>query len=84
MFSSPTIGMYANLQAITSACSDHAPLLLQGSISNTGKSSFKFEEFWLRMEGFKEMVTEAWSRSILAIDPIRRIHIKLVRTAKAL
>ncbi|XP_071683306.1 uncharacterized protein [Lolium perenne] len=39
----------AHLQAITSACSDHAPLFLQGAVSTNRKPSFKFEEFWLRM-----------------------------------
>ncbi|KAM0825513.1 hypothetical protein ACQ4PT_069506 [Festuca glaucescens] len=74
----------AYLQAITSACSDHAPLLLQGSVASARKHSFKFEEFWLRMQGFKETVAEAWNKNISATDPIRRVHIKLARTAKAL
>jgi exonuclease III len=74
----------AHLQAITSACSDHAPFFLQGSVASPRKQSFKFEEFWLRMQGFKETVSEAWNKDILAHDPIRRVHIKLARTAKAL
>ncbi|KAM0871590.1 hypothetical protein ACQ4PT_039274 [Festuca glaucescens] len=36
------------------------------------------------MQGFKETVSEAWNKDILAIDPIRRVHIKLSRMAKAL
>jgi hypothetical protein len=36
------------------------------------------------MQGFKEAVSEAWNRDILATNPIRRVHIKLSRTAKAL
>jgi hypothetical protein len=36
------------------------------------------------MQGFKETVSEAWNKNILAHDPIRRVHIKLARTAKAL
>jgi hypothetical protein len=74
----------AHLQAITSACSDHAPLFLQGSVANARKPSFKFEEFWLSMHGFKETVSAAWGKVVLASDPIRRVHIKLSRTAKAL
>jgi endonuclease/exonuclease/phosphatase family metal-dependent hydrolase len=35
----------AYLQAITSACSDHAPLFLQGNVASQRKPSFKFEEF---------------------------------------
>jgi hypothetical protein len=76
----------AHLQAITSACSDHVPLLLQGSsFSFTGKPSFKFEEFWLPMHGFKQTASDAWNKAILLNDPIRRrVHIKLARTTKAL
>jgi hypothetical protein len=74
----------AYLHAITSACSDYAPLFLQGSIASSRKPSFKFEEFWLRMHGYKECVYEAWKKNVNALDPIRRIHIKLSRTAKAL
>jgi hypothetical protein len=36
------------------------------------------------MEGFKETVSEAWNKQLQATDPIRRFHIKLSRTAKAL
>ncbi|KAK1692653.1 hypothetical protein QYE76_009350 [Lolium multiflorum] len=74
----------AYLQAITSACSDHAPLFLQGTVANARKPSFKFEEFWLSMHGFKETVSAAWGKVVLAPDPIRRVHIKLSRTTKAL
>ncbi|KAM0840272.1 hypothetical protein ACQ4PT_059782 [Festuca glaucescens] len=35
----------AYLQAITSACLDHAPLFLQGSVASARKPSSKFEEF---------------------------------------
>ena len=73
-----------HLQAIGSACSDHAPLLLQGYVNAPRKTSFKFEEFWMRMPGFKETVAEAWNKHIQDTDPIRRIHIKLSRMAKAL
>jgi exonuclease III len=61
----------AYLQAITSACSDQAPLFLQGSVAICRKPTFKFEEFWLRIQGFKETVTESWNKETLAIDPIR-------------
>jgi hypothetical protein len=54
------------LQAITSACSDHAPLFLQGSIASPRKPSFKFEEFWLTMQGSKETVSMAWTTDIKA------------------
>ena len=74
----------AHLQAITTACSDHAPLYLQGCVDDPRKPSFKFEEFWLRLPGFKDTVALAWNKPVQARDAIRKIHIKLCRTAKAL
>jgi regulator of replication initiation timing len=47
-------------------------------------SSFKFEEFWLRLPGFTDTVAQSWNRPVLVTDAIRKIHIKLSRTAKAL
>jgi hypothetical protein len=47
-------------------------------------SSFKFEEFWLCLPGFAETVATSWNLPISVSDAIRRIHIKLSRTAKAL
>ena len=59
-------------------------LFLQGDNEVRHKPSFKFEEFWLRLPGFKDTVAAAWDRPVHATNPIRRIHIKLSRTAKAL
>jgi hypothetical protein len=43
---------------------------------------FKFESYWLKLPG--DVVKEAWNKPLLATDAIRRLHIKLARTAKAL
>jgi hypothetical protein len=59
-------------------------MFLQGSVDMNRKPSFKFEIFWLRIQGFKETITEAWNKATLAIGPIHRVHLKLSRTAKAL
>jgi hypothetical protein len=45
---------------------------------------FLFEAYWLKMSGFQEVVQQAWSRPIQATDSIRRLHIKLARTVRAL
>lgn len=74
----------AHLQAIPTMCSDHAPLLLRGARSSPSKSSFKFEEFWLKYDDFKDKVSSVWHKPVSAYDPIRRIHIKLSRMAKSL
>jgi len=36
------------------------------------------------MPGFTETVQEAWNRAVNTQDDILRIHVKLIRTAKAL
>jgi hypothetical protein len=41
-------------------CSDHTPILLtRGGIQN-GKHSFKFENIWLKEEGFEDKVRDWW------------------------
>jgi hypothetical protein len=41
-------------------CSDHVPILLDRSCLQTGKRSFKFENMWLKEEGFVEKVKNWW------------------------
>jgi hypothetical protein len=74
----------AHLQAISSRSSDHSPLILQRDASIPRKPSFKFEEFWLRLPGFADIVTLLWNKPVSSTDEIRRIHIKLSRTTNAL
>ena len=40
------------LHSLPSLMSDHTPLLLQGELSRESNNRFKFENFWIRMEGF--------------------------------
>jgi hypothetical protein len=70
--------------AWASTISDHCPLMLQGDTSAHRFKGFKFEAYWLKLPGFQEVVKEAWEKPIQAMDSIRRLHIKLSRSAKAL
>lgn len=63
----------AHLQAISTTCSDHAPLFLQGCVDNARKPSFKFEEFWLRLPGFHDAVAAVWNKPVLSRDALRTI-----------
>ena len=36
------------------------------------------------MEGFQEVVQQAWMEEVATNDPLRRFHVKMERTAKAL
>jgi hypothetical protein len=42
-------------------CSDHAPIILMRGCMQYGKSSFKFENMWLKDEGFVDKVKSWWS-----------------------
>ena len=41
--------------------SDHCHLLLEAGGMSRGRSSFKFENMWLKVEGFVDMVRQWWS-----------------------
>jgi hypothetical protein len=74
----------ANLHTWTSTISDHCPLILQGATAQAKFKGFRFEFYWLGLHGFQQVVRNAWRKPLQAIDPIRRLHIKLSRIAKAL
>jgi hypothetical protein len=60
------------------------PLILQGATAQAKFKGFRFEFYWLSLHGFQQVVGNAWRKPLQAIDPIRRLHIKLSRIAKAL
>ena len=64
--------------------SDHTPLLLQGELEHYRNPSFRFENFWVHMDGFKQLVEQIWNRPIHSALPIKRLHIKLARVAKGI
>ncbi|WVZ78989.1 LOW QUALITY PROTEIN: hypothetical protein U9M48_026623, partial [Paspalum notatum var. saurae] len=72
------------LRALSSDCSDHAPLLLHTCCVPWVKRRFRFESIWPKFPGFLETVVEAWSVSSPLADPCRLLDIKLRNTAKAL
>jgi hypothetical protein len=47
------------LQALSSSVSDHAPIHLSLSAAFKSKKRFKFEAFWLNLEGFEVALREA-------------------------
>jgi hypothetical protein len=72
------------LHSMPSLMSDHTPLLLQGELDHYCNPSFRFENFWINMHGFQEVVQEAWSRPVNTELSIKRLHIKLARVAKSI
>lgn len=73
-----------HLQALASTLSDHCPLFLQGNTNPNKFRGFRFENFWVHMPGFQEVVQETWAKPVQATDAVRKLHIKLSRVAKAL
>lgn len=74
----------ADLSALASLGSDHSALFLQGDVAMEFFKGFRFESHWTSMPGFLEMVTDTWNRLVNTQDAILRLHVKLLRTAKAL
>jgi hypothetical protein len=64
--------------------SDHCPLVMQGLSAFSFYRGFRFETFWTKIDGFNEVVQQAWTSSVRSSDAILRLHVKMTRTAKAL
>lgn len=73
-----------HLRSLSSECSDHAPLLLRLQCNAWAKPRFRFEGFWVRLDGFDEVVRRAWAAPISNVDACRVLNIKFRLTAKAL
>jgi hypothetical protein len=59
------------LQALSSSVSDHAQIHLSLGVAFNPKRRFKFEAFWLNLEGFKEALKEDWVCDPNIGDPFR-------------
>jgi hypothetical protein len=70
------------LQAMSSRVSDHCQLVISEVAAVRKYKGFRFEVFWPRLNGFMDVVKEAWEQPIQAINPFLRFHIKLQRTSK--
>jgi hypothetical protein len=73
-----------DLQALASLGSDHCPLFLQGDTSLEFYRGFRFEAYWINMPSFMDTVKIAWEQPVNTQNALLRMHVKLVRTARAL
>jgi exonuclease III len=80
----PDMFPQADLQAIGTMTLDHYPLVMQGCSDFSFYRGFRFEAFWTKIDGFNEVVQQAWTSSVSSSDPILRLHVKMSRMAKAL
>jgi hypothetical protein len=60
------------LNALSSGLSDHCPLLLAKVDGPRRTKSFRFENFWTKMPGFKETVQAVWNMQIPHVEPCKR------------
>jgi exonuclease III len=72
------------LHALSSAHSDHCPLLLTNNSGPRRARMFKFENFWTRLPHFQETVAEAWNAPNNHTEPFHILGHKLHQTEKAL
>jgi hypothetical protein len=75
----------ASLSALSSSHSDHAPLLLRSAMELPGGRRFRFESFWVKLQGFHDAVAASWGRAVpLRLDALERLDLKLRRVARDL
>lgn len=63
--------------------SDHCPIILR-KMEYSHYKAFRFENHWLKDPGFDNIVSQAWTKEVSSNDPVRVLHCKLSRTARAL
>ncbi|XP_066334366.1 uncharacterized protein [Miscanthus floridulus] len=65
--------LYPNhhMRALSSDCSDHAPLLLCMDVVPWARKRFRFESFWTKLHGFLDVVALAWEPTLLHADAFR-------------
>jgi hypothetical protein len=75
-----------DLSALASECSDHTPLLLRTDCSLPHLKRFRFENYWVKCDGYLQVVEEAWNAPLpwsnTDIDAFRCLDFKLRNTAK--
>ena len=64
--------------------SNHSPTLLEGGTWPNGPSPFRFENMWLKVEGFKDLITDWWqsfdfmgTHSYVMMEKMRALKVKL-------
>jgi hypothetical protein len=50
------------LSVLATGVSDHCPLILNRQDRAARKAAFRFENHWLKLNGFQEVVQAAWSK----------------------
>jgi hypothetical protein len=73
-----------NLNASSFSLSDHCPLMLCHQIRPRVKDNFRFENFWTRIPGFRQVVQQAWNRDVPGLSALNILHYRLQNMAMTL
>ena len=86
-----TLGLFATSEILQACTSDHKPIslsLFRGE--NLGPIPFRFSPLWVSMDGFYELVSESWQKSVSGSplfiweEKLRRLKADLKNWAKNL
>ena len=72
------------LHALSSSLSDHCTLLFASARGPRKPRSFKFENYWVKLPSFNEVVASSWAEPIAHSEPCHVLYHKLARAAKSL
>lgn len=73
-----------DVQALTRSTSDHVPCVVKISTKIPKSSIFRFENYWVQLEGFFEVVQSVWALDPGFEDPAKCISFKLKHLRKKL
>lgn len=70
------------LHAPFMSLSDHYPLLLSNDSGSPRPRAFKFQNFWIKMSGFMEVMPNMWNEPCNHVEPYHIMFNRLQRTAQ--
>lgn len=70
------------LRPASTAVSDHCPLILK-KMQTRHFRGFRMEQFLIDVQGFEDIVQNAWLKPVLTQDCIKRLHVKIARPCRA-
>jgi len=72
------------LQSAASLDADHCPLILGLHDHLPGKGRFHFESFWPQLDGFQDVVAQAWGSVEIRFCPLETLSLKFKSLTRAL